>query len=125
MLSTLDPRLELAESDLETLLCVLIERAGLPAPVLQHRVVVGGRRFRIDVAYPEQRVAIEGDGFEFHTDHDVFELDRVRQNALVLEGWRVLRFTWRHVCCEQQWVAQQICAALARSAEPMDSGDRT
>ena len=109
------PDSPVAESDLETQLCLLIERAGLPAPVLQHRVVVAGRHVRIDVAYPDRRVAIEGDGFEFHSDRDVFESDRTRQNALVLDGWRVLRFTWRQICCEPERVALEIGAALRRT----------
>lgn len=112
VLSALDPALAVAESDLETQLCLLIERAGLPAPVLQHRMVIAGRHVRIDVAYPDRRLAIEGDGFEFHSDRDVFEDDRARQNALVLDGWRVLRFTWRQICCDPEGVAAEIRAAL-------------
>jgi very-short-patch-repair endonuclease len=29
---------------------------------------------------------------------DLFESDRWRQNALVAQGWRVLRFTWAMLC---------------------------
>ena len=68
--------------------------AGLPRPVLQHPVELGGRRYRIDLAYPEQRVAIELDG-SVHLRRDVWEADHERQKALVLAGWTVLRFTWR------------------------------
>jgi very-short-patch-repair endonuclease len=28
------------------------------------------------------------------TSEDLFESDRWRQNVLVADGWRVLRFTW-------------------------------
>ena len=38
---------------------------------------------------------IEIDGRLHEDDPDVFENDRWRQDALVLEGWTVLRFTWR------------------------------
>ena len=30
----------------------------------------------------------------FHSDSEAFHNDRVRQNAIALAGWQVLRFTW-------------------------------
>lgn len=38
---------------------------------------------------------VEIDGRLHEDDPEVFENDRHRQNALVLHGWTVLRFTWR------------------------------
>lgn len=54
---------------------------------------VGGRTFRIDLAYPELRIAIELDG-RVHNEGIRFHTDRIRQNLLALDGWLVLRFTW-------------------------------
>lgn len=39
-------------------------------------------------------LAIEVDGFAFHSGADEFQVDRTRQNDIVLRGWQVLRFTW-------------------------------
>jgi hypothetical protein len=39
-------------------------------------------------------LAIEVDGWAWHHDVERFRRDRQRQNALVLAGWTVLRFTW-------------------------------
>jgi very-short-patch-repair endonuclease len=50
--------------------------------------------YRVDVGFPKQKVAIEVDGLAFHSDSDDFHTDRVRQNAITLAGWQVLRFTW-------------------------------
>lgn len=47
----------------------------------------------VDIAFPAHRLAIEIDGKHYHGDA-TFEKDRWQQNALVLAGWRVLRFTW-------------------------------
>jgi very-short-patch-repair endonuclease len=47
------------------------------------------------VLFRELKLAIEIDGRLFHTAAEVFETDRGRQNTLVLDGWCVLRFTWR------------------------------
>jgi len=41
--------------------------------------------------------------------------DRYRQNALVLAGWRVLRFTYRMLVDEPDYVIATILAALATS----------
>lgn len=50
--------------------------------------------YRIDVAFPKQKVAIEVDGLAFHSEAEDFHADRKRQNAIALLGWQVLRFTW-------------------------------
>jgi hypothetical protein len=49
--------------------------------------------FYIDIAFKQQKLAIEIDGRLHETDKDLFESDRWRQNALIAAGWRVLRFT--------------------------------
>ncbi len=50
--------------------------------------------YRVDVGFPKQKVALEVDGFAFHSDSEDFHQDRKRQNAIALAGWQVLRFTW-------------------------------
>src|SRR4051812_5261719 len=57
-------------------------------------VHLDGRVFYIDIAFKRQKLAIEIDGRLHETDPDLFESLRWRQNALVAEGWRILRFTW-------------------------------
>ena len=55
---------------------------------------VPGRRFRIDIAFPETRLAVEVDGFQHHGRFlKDFKKDRCRQNLLTLNGWRILRFS--------------------------------
>jgi very-short-patch-repair endonuclease len=36
----------------------------------------------------------------------------VRQNALALEGWTILRFTWRQVTQDPEYVADTLRRAL-------------
>jgi very-short-patch-repair endonuclease len=57
-------------------------------------VLIDGQVFYIDIAFKQQKLAIEIDGRLHETAEDLFESDRWRQNALVADGWRVLRFTW-------------------------------
>lgn len=55
---------------------------------------VPGRKYRLDIALPDARLAIEVDGWEWHGKHKGdFTRDRERQNLLTLHGWRILRFT--------------------------------
>ena len=55
---------------------------------------VPGRKFRIDIAFPDERLAIEVDGWQWHGKHlGDFKRDRDRQNELTMQGWRILRFT--------------------------------
>ncbi|HMG43406.1 MAG TPA: type IV toxin-antitoxin system AbiEi family antitoxin domain-containing protein [Acidimicrobiales bacterium] len=102
-------------SAFERLVYAFLCEAGLPQPVLQHEVCVDGRDYRFDLAYPEQRVGIELDG-TIHLRRDVWEKDHERQNALVLAGWTVLRFTWRDYQERRLDLVREVRAALKAAA---------
>lgn len=82
-----------AESRPEIRITRVLASAGLPTPTLQHRVKVGGQRYRLDFAYPEHKVAIEYDGWDAHRSRTSFDADRKRDRLLQLDGWVVLRIT--------------------------------
>jgi very-short-patch-repair endonuclease len=84
---------EPGESDLEVRFARALVAGGLPEPVQQHRLTVGNRRRRIDLAYPDLKIAVEIDGWDHHRTRTAFDEDRARANDLVVAGWRVLRFT--------------------------------
>lgn len=102
-----------ARSDAERELLRLIRAAGLTGFVANLPVRVAGRVRQIDVAFPEQRLAIEVDGRAYHSSAQRFQADRTRQNELVNDGWRVLRFTWADIMERPEMVIAQIRAALA------------
>ena len=54
----------------------------------------GFGRVVLDIAFPEHRVAVEIDGWAYHRDVDRFRRDGLRQNEVVIGGWRVIRVTW-------------------------------
>jgi len=87
------PGYQPGDSDLETHVFETIVDAGLPAPIRLYRVTIDGRALTLDLAYPAPKLGIEVDGFDPHRTRGVFETDRIRQNALVLAGWTILRFT--------------------------------
>lgn len=68
--------------------------------------------YLVDIAFPNERVAVEVDGWAFHSDQRTFQRDRARQNAIALSGWQVLRFTWLDLTEHPQRVIAEIAAAL-------------
>jgi very-short-patch-repair endonuclease len=66
--------------------------------------------YRIDVAFPKQKVAIEVDGWAFHSDQEDFQHDRERQNEIALLG-----FTWLDLTEYPQRVIAEIRFAISRS----------
>lgn len=92
-----------------------LAEAGLPLPVSEHVVVVGGVRHRLDAAYAEHGVGIELDGKQSHLTDVAFEEDRARDNRLGLAGWMILRYTWRRFTTEPDRVVEEVRTALARS----------
>jgi hypothetical protein len=68
--------------------------AGLPQPVRQYWI--GAARARVDLAYPDDRIAIELDSFRWHGGRRPFDGDRARGNRIVAAGWRLLRATPGH-----------------------------
>ena len=71
----------------------VLTRAGLPAPVLGHRVRVGRRTYKLDIAWPELRLALEFDGWDTHRTFTAFHGDRQRLRRLVTAGWRIIPVT--------------------------------
>ena len=77
---------------------------------------MSGRRRRIDFAFPSLRIAIEVDGYQFHTQWAVFQDDRVRGNELELVGWTVLHFTWHQLTRQPDYVIEVLSRALRQAA---------
>ncbi|HEX5614425.1 MAG TPA: type IV toxin-antitoxin system AbiEi family antitoxin domain-containing protein [Acidimicrobiia bacterium] len=108
------PGLADRESVLEDRVYEVIRAAGLPLPVPQFRITIGGRRRRIDFAYPDQRIAIEVDGYDVHRTRSAFDDDRARGNEIVLAGYRLLRFTSRSTDAE---IVDQVRRAIHEFGE--------
>lgn len=103
-----------AQAESERRLHRLLRRAGLTGWTPQHAVrLPNGVRY-IDVAFAEQRLAIEVDGRRAHGDgSDRFEDDRARQNELIAAGWRVIRVTWAMLTRYPDAIIAQIAQLLA------------
>lgn len=115
LLADLDSRR--AESVLELRVEKLLLKAGLPRPVRQHEIREGGRVIaRIDLAYPESKLAIECDGYRYHSGKEAWHRDRIRHNELTARGWRIIRATWHDLETNPEGIVKQVWAALGLKA---------
>jgi very-short-patch-repair endonuclease len=97
-----------AESGLETLLRLAIEREGWR---VESQVQVAGVG-RVDLVI-DGWLVIEADGSAWHDGHEAIELDRERNAALVLRGYRWHRFGYSQVMDDLPGCVAVIRALLA------------
>jgi very-short-patch-repair endonuclease len=109
-----------AEAESERVLHRLLRKHRIIGWVANYRVVVGGVvRARVDIAFVEQRIAIEVDGYAYHSREGAFQRDRSRQNLLTLLGWTVLRFTWADLAERPDYVVRTITMAMGAASGAM------
>ncbi|MBF4461824.1 MULTISPECIES: DUF559 domain-containing protein [unclassified Rathayibacter] len=104
-----------SESPMETLLRLLLLRAGLPEPELNVELFDAEGRFvaRVDMLYRIQRVVVEYDGDQHRTDVVQYERDIVRIEAIEALGYRVLRVRASGVLTDPASTIARVRRALA------------
>lgn len=102
------PHIADARSLLEALLQDLCRREG----VLQPEVNRDLEGHVVDFRWPDYGVVVETDGYEYHRDRGSFERDTRTNNDLRASGWIVLRFTYRMVRYEPDYVIATILNAF-------------
>jgi very-short-patch-repair endonuclease len=105
-------RIGCPESTFEKAIRRLLMDAGLPEPELQHPAC--GGRYRIDVAYPQWKVGIEGRSKAHHFTDQAFESDPVRDADLAIAGWIIIHVTWAQIRDDPEGVVVRIRRALSR-----------
>ncbi|MFC7790227.1 hypothetical protein ACU045_14720 [Microbacterium sp. MAHUQ-60] len=102
-----------SESPEESRLRLLLTRAGLPEPVLNMDLVDSSGEFvaRLDLAYPEYRVAPEYDG-RGHAHEAQFAKDADRWDAIRAQGWQHVRILSHHLRPNPQIAVDKVAVAL-------------
>ncbi|HEY3810533.1 MAG TPA: type IV toxin-antitoxin system AbiEi family antitoxin domain-containing protein [Acidimicrobiales bacterium] len=98
------------ESDPETRFVQIARTIGLPDPRRQFVVILRGRKYRLDFAWPALRLAVEIDSISVHGP-DRLGADLYRQNQIQLDGWLIVRFTRQMVVYDQRGVERDLRAA--------------
>jgi very-short-patch-repair endonuclease len=90
--------------------------AGSALPRPQTQQVTGRAKdklVRVDCCFPGTTLVVELLGYRWHRgSRTQFNRDAERVNALVLQGYVVLQFTYDHVVAEPDWVVAQVRSAL-------------
>ena len=111
----IDPQTGPTRSELEDAFQDLTDRFGLPPALINARVA----GYEVDVLFPEEKVIVELDGYEFHRTRASFEGDRERDATTLQHGYVTVRMTWQRVKSTPEREAvrlQQILAARRRAA---------
>jgi len=108
----------LEEAFLRWVLTPAVDAAIVPHVHSQHPVTVNDRTYRLDylIAGASLRLAVELDGFAFHSDRSAFTYDRLRQNDLAASGLTVLRFSYDAVRLDTARCVAQLQAMLRQDA---------
>lgn len=101
----------MTRSEAEERFLALIRNAELPDP--ETNIAIG--RYELDFLWRAERVAVEVDGFAFHSSRHRFERDRRRDAELTARGIRMMRVTWRQIEREPQALLVRLAQILARA----------
>jgi very-short-patch-repair endonuclease len=92
----------------------LLDRAGITGWQVNAAIHgAGGATYIGDVVFRQARLIVEIDGWAFHTTPERFQADRARQNRLIVDGWTVLRFTWRDLTERADYVIRTIRSLIS------------
>ncbi len=105
-------------SELELRFVAFLDAHAFPEPRLNAEVAAAGRFFEVDCLWQRQRLIVELDGRATHGTASAFESDRERDRALLLEGWRVTRVTWRALHERPNELAAELRRLLAPRSSP-------
>jgi hypothetical protein len=103
------PRGGPTRSELEDQYLAFAERFGLPPP--ETSVWIAGRE--VDIWYPDERVIVEVDGWEFHSDRESYEDDRDEDATALALGIVTIRITSPRMTNTPEREAERIQRILA------------
>jgi very-short-patch-repair endonuclease len=86
---------------------------GLPTPRTNTRV----DGYEVDALFPDERVIVELDGWDFHSNRRSFERDRDRDAALLAAGYVTVRITWERLTGAPEREAARLRAILKARSE--------
>jgi hypothetical protein len=101
----------LTRSELEALMRDLCAAHGIDPPEVNPRI----EGYEVDFLWRSRRLIVETDGHAHHGTRTAFERDRAKDARLTALGYRVVRFTYRQLVYEPDFVVSTLLALLAAS----------
>jgi very-short-patch-repair endonuclease len=88
---------------------------GLTPPAIQHEIIDRScRTWRVDFAWPQRKVAVEYDGFDWHSDPESLRRDRQKRAALQEVDWAVVSIVFDDVRHRSREMLRRIEVQLRR-----------
>jgi hypothetical protein len=97
-------------SEFEDAFFAFCERFGLPEPLLNVRI----NGHEVDAYFPEHRLIVELDGWDFHSSRQSFIGDRDKDTDMLVVGLETVRITWERLHDAPEREARRLHAILAR-----------
>jgi hypothetical protein len=101
-----------AEAESERRVLRILRSAGINGWVANFRIRLDGKSFRLDIAFPQWKIAIEVEGWTWHRTRDRRDRDVTKLNALTRNGWALVVLTYAHTD-DPEYVLAQIMTLLA------------
>jgi hypothetical protein len=97
-------------SELEQAFLAFCRRYGLPTPLVNTRP----GRHECDFVFPDAKLVVELDGWDFHRDKHMFESDRDRDADMLLLEHATLRMTWARLMYGPEREARRLRQIIAQ-----------
>ncbi|MBF4768809.1 hypothetical protein ISU10_13660 [Nocardioides agariphilus] len=101
--------------------CLRLIASTVPGLCVRPQVRLAGTSMRPDLVDVDLALVLEADSFGWHGDRVALRRDAQRYNAMVVNGWLVLRFAWEDVMFAPDYVRgvlMRIVGLVAKRAEP-------
>jgi very-short-patch-repair endonuclease len=105
-------------NDLEEAFFAICRSAGLPQPEVNAWIPLEPTGYEPDFLWRAEQLVAETDGGATHTTRHAFEHDRLRDQRLMLAGFRVVRFTHAQVFDDPRHVERTVRGLLYASINP-------
>jgi hypothetical protein len=113
ILAELHPELARSRNEWEALVARRARQHGLERPRLEFEVLIDGRRYIADAAWPTVKVALEFDGRDPHMRRRVHDYDSMRRNDFTGAGWLRFGITAAALRRRDDRTFQQVARAIA------------
>ncbi len=104
-----------AESPIEIMFIDAMDHSGYEKDM--HVQYTGFPPYRLDVAFPDYKVAVELDGHQYHSSKEARIRDAGRDRALTIAGWQVVRFTGSDIHRNVNQCRNELILILDNAAE--------
>ncbi|MBW3594970.1 MAG: hypothetical protein KY391_05275 [Actinobacteria bacterium] len=101
-------------SRMEAMLRSILRRVPPPKAIPQFPVQVGGRRFRIDFAYPDVKLGLEAHSIKWHLGVEKARADLARDRLLKCRDWTLLYYSFDDLKFRPNDVAAEVLEVRTR-----------